>query len=189
MFPNRLALYSYANMQTAAQAYTAFGTSGSSDTQKREVAAFLANVNQESGGLQYVEEIDQSYNYCDASNTQYPCAPGKSYFGRGALQISWNYNYGACGAALNLPLLANPDLVEQNGVYAWQTAFWFWMTSNCHNAILQESFSGTIRAINGGLECNQAVGSAGYNEMMNRVTYYKNFCSTLGVDPGTDLTC
>ena len=50
LFPNRLALYSYSNMQTAAQAYTAFGTSGSSDTQKREVAAFLANVNQESGG-------------------------------------------------------------------------------------------------------------------------------------------
>ena len=54
-----------------------------------------------------------------------------------------------------------------------------------------QSFSGTIRSaiINGGLECNQAAGSSGYNEMMNRVTYDKNFCSTLGVDPGTDLTC
>ena len=50
MFPYRRAFYTYANLQTAARAYTAFGTSGSSDTQKREVAAFLANVYYETGG-------------------------------------------------------------------------------------------------------------------------------------------
>ena len=24
----------------------------------------------------------------------YPCSPGKQYYGRGAKQLSWNYNYG-----------------------------------------------------------------------------------------------
>jgi hypothetical protein len=40
-------------------------------------------------GLFYVEEIDQSFNYCDNTSIQYPCAPGQKYFGRGPLQLSW----------------------------------------------------------------------------------------------------
>ena len=100
-----------------------------------------------------------------------------------------NYNYGECGAALNKDLLANPDQVAQNSATSYQTALWFWMTRNCHNAILAKSFSGTIKAINGGLECNKAAGTTGNNQMKNRVTYYKSLCQTLGVDPGTDLEC
>ena len=30
----------------------------------------------------------------------YPCYPGKKYFGRGAKQLSWNYNYGAFSNAM-----------------------------------------------------------------------------------------
>jgi hypothetical protein len=39
-------------------------------------------------GLVYINEIDQS-QYCDPSSTQYPCAAGQEYYGRGPLQISW----------------------------------------------------------------------------------------------------
>ena len=49
-FPNRVPFYTYEAFQTAAEAYPAFGTSGTLDDQKRELAAFLGNVNQESGG-------------------------------------------------------------------------------------------------------------------------------------------
>ena len=50
-FPNRnQAFYTYQALQTAAQKYPAFGTTGDQDSQKREVAAFCANVKHESGG-------------------------------------------------------------------------------------------------------------------------------------------
>ena len=34
-------------------------------------------------------------NYVDTGSTVYPPAPGRSYYGRGVIQLSWNYNYGA----------------------------------------------------------------------------------------------
>jgi chitinase len=187
-FPNRLQnFYTYGAFTAAASAFPAFGTTGSLDDQKREIAAFFGNVQQESGGLQYVNEIDgASYDYCDESNTQYPCAPGKNYYGRGPMQLSWNYNYGACGHDLGLNLLANPDQVAQDGTVAFKTAIWFWMTADCHGAIIgpPPSFAQTNRIINS-MECGH-----GFDQNVeNRVDAYTSFCSTLGVDPGTDLRC
>lgn len=49
-FPNRNSFYTYDSFTSAAGAYSSFGTSGSSDDQKREVAAFCAHVKQETGG-------------------------------------------------------------------------------------------------------------------------------------------
>ncbi|KAG0554227.1 hypothetical protein KC19_12G074500 [Ceratodon purpureus] len=189
-FPDRVAFYTYEGLQAASVApYAAFGTTGSLDDQKRELAAFLANVNQESGGLQFTVEQSPVGIYCQADNTQYPCAPGKTYIGRGPIQLSWNYNYGACGAALGKDLLANPDQVAQDSATAYQTALWFWMTQGPHDAILKGSFSGTIQAINGNLECGKLAGTEAHNKMLNRVQYYKSFCQTLSVDPGADLEC
>jgi chitinase len=187
-FPNRLQnFYTYGAFTAAASAFPAFGTTGSLDDQKREIAAFFGNVQQESGGLQYVNEIDgASYDYCDESNTQYPCAPGENYYGRGPMQLSWNYNYGLCGQDLGLNLLANPDQVAQDGTVAFKTAIWFWMTADCHGAIIgpPPSFAQTNRIINS-MECGH-----GFDQNVeNRVDAYTSFCSTLGVDPGTDLRC
>ena len=100
-----------------------------------------------------------------------------------------NYNYGAAGAALQKDLLANPDLVAQDPATAWQTALWFWMERGPHAAILGNSFSGTIRAINGGLECGPTATPEGRVQMANRVRFYRDLCQRLSVDPGTDLEC
>ncbi|KAG0554230.1 hypothetical protein M758_12G077600 [Ceratodon purpureus] len=194
LFPKRNSAYTYAGFKAAvASAYPKFGNEGSPADQKREVAAFLANVEQETGGLVYIYEQNKNDVYCDLSTPEarkYPCASGKRYIGRGPLQLTWNYNYGACGNALNIPLLADPGLATKDSETLFKTALWFWMTRGCHEAILRKSFSGTIRAINGGLECNQPAGSAGNTKMKNRVQYYKNFCQALDkVDPGTDLEC
>ena len=49
----------------------------------------------------YIEEIDgPSKDYCDEGNKQYPCVRGKGYYGRGPIQISWNYNYGPAGKSI-----------------------------------------------------------------------------------------
>ena len=43
--------YTYAAFLAAAAAYSGFGTSGSSDVQKRELAAFFANIAHETGSM------------------------------------------------------------------------------------------------------------------------------------------
>lgn len=73
------------------------------------------------GGLCWLREGDFGHGpttveYCDSSNTRFPCAAGRRYFGRGPMQLSWNYNYGQAGRALGLDLLHNPDWVAQDPV-------------------------------------------------------------------------
>ncbi|GLJ06606.1 hypothetical protein SUGI_0042910 [Cryptomeria japonica] len=124
--------------------------------------------------------------YCQPS-TEYPCAPGKQYYGRGPLQITGNYNYGAAGKYLGLPLLENPDLVAQKPDVGFKTALWFWMTSNCHRAITLPrgiGFKGTIIAINF-REC----GGGNPAAVKNRVNLYRKFCRWVRVAPGLNLYC
>ena len=190
MFPNRNGFYTYAGFVSAAATMPAFANTGDATARKREVAAFLANVGHETGDLVFIEEI-QKADYC-ASSASCPCAPGKRYFGRGPLQLSWNFNYCAAGGALGVDLRANPDLVAQDASLSWRTAIWFWMTSTgagsrtCHDAIVSGAgFGETIRTINGSLECNGGNSGA----VQSRVGRYQRFCGQLGVDPGGNQGC
>jgi predicted chitinase len=186
MFPSRNSFYTYQGLVTAANFYPAFAGTGTTDTRKREAAAALANFNHETGGLWYITEIAQG-EYCDAGNTQYPCAPGKKYYGRGPIQLSWNFNYGAAGAALGLPLLTNPDLAQQDPAVAWKTALWYWMTQHGpgtmtpHEAMVNGAgFGETIRSINGALECNGGNGA----QVQSRINAYNSFIAILGTTAG-----
>ncbi|RWR74659.1 class IV chitinase Chia4-Pa1.1 [Cinnamomum micranthum f. kanehirae] len=177
--------YTYASFIGPAELASGFGTTGSDVVRKREVAAFLANAMHETGGLCYIRERNPQSDYCDRSNTQWPCAAGKRYFGRGPIQLSWNYNYGAAGRAIGFDGLNNPEIVAQNPTTSFRTAFWFWMNNDCHNAIVSgRGFGATIRAINSG-ECNG--GNTG--QVNSRISYYQRFCRDFGVDPGANLSC
>jgi len=190
MFPQRNRVYNYQGLVQAASSYAAFATSGDTTARKREVAAFLANVGRETGNLIYIEEINKSDSYC-APKPGCPCAPGHKYYGRGSLQLSWNYNYCAAGNALHLPLQSHPELVATDAKVMWQTGLWFWMTSTgagsktSHAASVSGQFGETIRTINGGLECNGKNRAA----VQDRVQRYQRFCKLLGVDPGNHLGC
>ncbi|KAJ8505082.1 hypothetical protein OPV22_005968 [Ensete ventricosum] len=171
---------------TAAGSYPTFGRTGTADDSKREIAAFFAHATHETGHFCYIEEIDgASKDYCDENNTEWPCVAGKGYYGRGPLQLSWNYNYGPAGQSIGFDGLNAPETVANDVVVSFKAALWFWI-NNCHSAITSgQGFGATIRAINGDLECD------GKNtETMNaRVGYYKDYCSQFGVDPGSNLTC
>jgi predicted chitinase len=185
MFPNRDPFYTYDGLVQAAKIYPAFAASGSLDDRKREVAAFLANVNHETGALVYIEEIDKA-DYCGDGC---PCAPGKQYYGRGPIQISWNSNYCAASQAIfgdPEVLRTDPDRVARDAQVAWATALWFWNTTGCHDAIVSsEDFGGTVQIINGPVEC----GGLRPDEVQDRIDAYVRFCQLLGVDPGTSLSC
>ncbi|GLZ80413.1 hypothetical protein Afil01_52200 [Actinorhabdospora filicis] len=194
MFPNRNPFYTYSGLTTAMQAFPAFAGTGSDTLKKQEAAAFLANVSHETGGLYYiVEQNTANYpHYCDASQP-YGCPAGQAaYYGRGPIQLSWNFNYKAAGDALGINLLADPYQVERNAAVAWKTALWYWMTQNgpgtmtAHNAMVNgRGFGETIRSINGSLECN----GGNPAQVQSRVDRYRAFTTTLGVDPGANLYC
>ena len=132
----------------------------------------------------YIEEINgASQNYCDPSYTQYPCNPNKGYYGRGPLQLTWNYNYGACGQSNNFDGLNAPETVANDVVVSFKAALWFWM-QNVHQ-VVNQGFGATIKAINGAVECN----GGNPNAVQDRVNYYTQYCSQLGVAPGDNLSC
>ncbi|MEV7030496.1 glycoside hydrolase family 19 protein [Streptomyces sp. NPDC093272] len=194
MFPNRNSFYTYQGLTAALGAYPGFANTGSDTTKKQEAAAFLANVNHETGGLVYVvEQNTANYpTYCDRSQS-YGCPAGQAaYYGRGPIQLSWNFNYKAAGDALGIDLLNNPWLVQNDSAVAWKTGLWYWNTQSGpgtmtpHNAMVNGAgFGQTIRSINGSLECD------GRNpaQVQSRVDAYQRFTSILGVTPGANLYC
>ena len=131
-------------------------------------------------GFCYKEEIARG-RYCSPSKT-YPCQPGKNYYGRGPIQITWNYNYGAAGKFLGLPLLKDPDMVARSPTVAFKCAMWFWNLNV--RPVLSRGFGATTRRINGG-ECDGRRPAA----VQSRVNHYLDFCKKLGVTPGTNLKC
>ncbi|MFI6622926.1 glycoside hydrolase family 19 protein [Streptomyces sp. NPDC050528] len=194
MFPSRNSFYTYSGLTAALSAYPGFANTGSDTTKKQEAAAFLANVSHETGGLVYiVEQNTANYpTYCDWSQS-YGCPAGQAaYYGRGPLQISWNFNYKAAGDALGIDLLGNPWLVQNDSAVAWKTALWYWNTQSGpgsmtpHNAMVNGAgFGQTIRSINGSIECDGKSPA----QVQSRVDAYTRFTSILGTGTGANLYC
>ncbi|XP_059445856.1 endochitinase EP3-like [Corylus avellana] len=176
--------YTRAAFLNALNSYTQFGTTGTADDSKREIAAFFAHVTHETGFLCKIEETNgASQDYCDEKNTQYPCNPAKKYYGRGPLQLTWNYNYGAAGNSIGFDGLGAPETVATDAVVSFKTALWFWMT-NVHSVIGQ-GFGATTRAINGAVECDGKKPDL----VQARINYYTQYCNQFGVAPGDNLSC
>ncbi|KAJ9555445.1 hypothetical protein OSB04_010059 [Centaurea solstitialis] len=136
--------WDYKSFITASAIYQplGFGTTGNKTTQMKEIAAFLSHVGSQTScgygvatggptawGLCYNREMSPSQKYCDDSyKYTYPCAPGADYYGRGALPIYWNFNYGYIGDCINVDLLNHPEYIEQNATLAFQAAIFRWLT-------------------------------------------------------------
>ncbi|CAL5417073.1 unnamed protein product [Camellia sinensis] len=177
--------YTRSAFLNALSSFSAFGTIGTTDDSKREIAAFFAHVTHETGYFCNIDEKSPSSNYCDPKYTNYPCAPNKSYYGRGPLQLSWNYNYGPAGDFIGFDGLATPETVATDSLVSFKAAFWFWM-QNVHSVMTTgQGFGATIRAINGDVECDGKKPDL----VTARVNLYTNYCSQFGVAPGDNLRC
>ncbi|WP_439864560.1 glycoside hydrolase family 19 protein [Pseudomonas antarctica] len=119
------------------------------------VAAFIAQIGHESGQLRYVREIwgptAQQLGYegrADLGNTVK--GDGSRYRGRGLIQVTGRANYKACGEALGLDLVNQPELLEQPQ-HAAMSAAWFWSTRGLNTLADNGEFAKITRRINGGL--------------------------------------
>ncbi|KAF8041568.1 hypothetical protein BT93_A0228 [Corymbia citriodora subsp. variegata] len=176
--------YSRGTFLEAAGSSPQFGSIGSVDGSKREIAAFFAHVTHETGHFCYINEMDgASKDFCDETNTQYPCNPSKGYYGRGPIQLSWNFNYGPAGESIGFDGLNSPDTVATNPLISFKIALWYWM--NFVRPVINQGFGATIRAINGALECD----GGNPTTVQAWVQYYTEYCNQLGVAPGDNLTC
>ena len=215
MFPKRNKIYSYDAFLQAAAKFPAFCGENNNhalndlQTCGRELAAILAHLTKETGyndpnqstpvfrqALYYTDEMGckkGGSSACDYkstgwSETFYPPSRSEQYYGRGPVQISWNYNYGAFSKVYGestynskMYLLEHPDEVTSNGLVAFTSGLWFWMTPqspipSMHDVItgfwkpnsadkkagMKTSNNGlncfgiTTDIINGGIECGGA---------------------------------
>lgn len=203
--------------------YGSFLAEGDLNTRKRELAGFLANISHETGGGNVQGEADESVTglyfneevgfigssaigYVQSTGTAYLPVEGKSYHGRGPIQLSYNYNYGLCSDVLygdSSILLNNPEKVTQDGVLGFMTGIWFWMTPqppkpSCHqvitgtwqpkagaaNAQYNGNFGLTIIIINN--EAGQSENGTG--AVARRARYYRTYAAKMGADI-TDEHC
>jgi len=224
LFPHHNAIYSYQNFVDASKKFPLFANEGDLLMRKKELIAFFANIAHEttSGwkdaqggpyvwGLVYTEEQACKNGNCTQYNTagtsKYLPVAGKSYYGRGPMQLSYAYNYGLAGDELNLPLLQQPELVGTDGVTAFKTALWFWMRDqkpkpSCHNIMCgkwqpseddikqnrKPGFGMIINIINGGIECNTADKLIDAKRK-ERIGFYKWFAGIMNIAVENDCDC
>jgi len=220
LFPHHHIIYSFENLLEASKSFPRFVNEGSLINRKRELIAFLANVAHETAnshdltyawGLYYTEEQACKDGHCSQYNvaglSNFKPVPGKSYYGRGPIQLSYAYNYGLAGKELGLPLLENPEEVGTNGETGFKTAIWFWMREqkpkpSCHDVMCgrwtpsaadsirhwMPGFGLTINIINGGVECNSR-DPAIENERAERIGFYKWFAKIMHIEVEEECDC
>lgn len=199
-FPRHSKIFNFNDFSAAVTTYyPAFAATGTSQQQEQELAAFLANAAQETDGSG-PNRFDAGLYY-DTENCPAPCqqfsqpgygfdgnlwtgAPGQSYQGRGALQLTYAYNYGPANDQLQqldptfpnifdnpAAVTATPAVSAQN--MAWVTALWFWFTAqspkpSCHSVMTggwtptdqdislgrAPGYGMTEVIINGGVQCD-----------------------------------
>ena len=219
--------YSFFNnwldLKEAATYYPDFAAEGSMEDRLRELAAFLANTSHETTGAWQTYALDPALGaryhygycfkeevgcenqtsctqYCDSANTEYgyACSLGTTYHGRGPIQFTWNYNYGAMSEVLygnnDYTLLENPSILVTDAVISYRSALWFWMTvqapkPSAHDVMIGNynaetsknrypGFGMTINIINGGLECGTDDFAEAKNK--NRLGFYLAYLKVLG---------
>jgi len=215
--------YTYEAFVKATKRFPQFLTDGPTELTKRELAAFLATISHETGGgseedtahfydygLYYKEELaclKGCNHYSDTTDAEYPPVEGKSYHGRGPIQLRWNYNYGLFSKMVlgnKDSLLNNPALLTTDAELRFAAAIWFWVTPqapkpSCHEVMSgkwvltaadkkagrKPGFGAVMNIVNGGLECG------GVESVRNkfRLQYYLAFCKKMGVDPGPNISC
>ncbi|MGV3000923.1 glycoside hydrolase family 19 protein [Vibrio sp. E150_018] len=144
----------------------------------------------------------------DWQNKRWPCAAGEGYFGRGAKQLSYHFNYGAFSEVMfdgdATVLLNNPGLVADSWLNL-ASAIWFFLTPQAPkpamlhvidrtwkpsqrelDAGIGYGFGTTINIINGGIECGEQNKEKG--QPVNRIRYWEGLVAHFQIPIESDET-
>jgi predicted chitinase len=197
LFPQRIDFYSYEGFVAAVRQTPGFAAWGSEQQRRQEMAAFVGQIAHESDQLRAQREYRRENwgHYCRKEGPP-GCAPGQQYYGRGPIQLSWNYQYKRAGDFLGLDLWSDPDLVARDSTVAWRTALWYWMTQpgesprSPHQALRDNAgFGATTRAINGPLECDKPDNADVRRKLNRRIDFYQHASELFGVPLLHPLGC
>jgi putative chitinase len=94
---------------------------------------------------------------------------GWKFRGRGLKQVTGAANYAACGAALSLPLLENPDLLLLPE-YAASSAGWFWASRRMNALADARDVVAMTKVVTGG-----------GNGLAERTALFKSACLAFGI--------
>jgi putative chitinase len=75
---------------------------------------------------------------------------GWKYRGRGLIQLTGKCNYDACGKAIGLDLLGNPDLLTESAEASVLAACWFWNKNGLNQFADKDDITTITKRINGG---------------------------------------
>ena len=104
-----------------------------------------------SAAVAFVSKPERLANFVYANrlgNGDAASGDGWKYRGRGLIQVTGKDNYSDAGEALGLPLLEEPELLEEP-VRAADAAGWFWKSHGLNR--FASNINDCTRAINGGL--------------------------------------
>ncbi len=129
----------------------------------------------------------------DWQNRRWPCAENQGYFGRGAKQLSYHFNYGAFSEVMfdgDATVLLNDPARVADSWLNLASAIWFFLTPQAPkpamlhvidrtwvpseaelNAGIGYGFGKTINIINGGIECGEQNKLKG--QPVNRISYWQ----------------
>jgi len=129
----------------------------------------------------------------DWQNRRWPCGEGQGYFGRGAKQLSYHFNYGAFSEVMfdgNASILLNEPAKVADSWLNLASAVWFFLTPQAPkpamlhvidrtwvpsktetDAGIGYGFGTTINIINGGIECGAQNRDKG--QPVNRIKYWE----------------
>jgi predicted chitinase/LysM repeat protein len=134
----------------------------------KELAQFMAQCAHESASFSLTLEIASGANYegrTDLGNIYR--GDGIRYKGRGYIQLTGRTNYTDAGKDLKLPILKNPELVEQPNI-AIKTSVWFWLNRVRPNVRDATNSRQVTRVVNGG-----------YNGLQKRIIWFKKYLGTM----------
>ncbi|CAL5366089.1 unnamed protein product [Camellia sinensis] len=208
--------YTYDAFVAAAKSFGGFGTTGDTNTRKREIAAFLAQTSHETTVGGQVRQMDHMHG-------DIAMYGNKTLLGTIVVQVKngpvllvnntmvvvpskfhINYNYGPAGKAIGSDLLGNPDLVATNPTISFKTALWFWMTPqspkpSCHAVITgrwtpssADTSAGRVPGygvITNIINGGLECGKGSNAKAEDRIGFYKRYCDLFGVGYGNNLDC
>ncbi len=118
---------------------------------KNQIAAFLANVCQETDWLKTLEEYGD-YDYWQYLVEISGDPNAWMYHGRGYIQLTWEDNYRAAGQGIGVGdrLVNEPHLLANDKELAAKTAVWYWTSRDCGTYADLGDFEAVCSLINRG---------------------------------------